>query len=105
MCSKEMLQVSGSQSVSPDQQPQHHLEIIRDLVRDADSQTPPCTAASEPLGWALQGIQEQLRPGKPILVEMGKLQNMLQWQNPGLNGLVRRKGLVPCMAQVRGVPG
>lgn len=53
----------------------------------------------------LQGTQAQLRSGKSILVEMGKVWNMLQWQNPGLNGLIKREGLIPCMTQVSGLPG
>lgn len=61
-----------------------------------------CPTASEPLGWALQGIWAQLRSGKLILVEVGKLQNMPQWQKPGLSNLVRRKGLASCVVQVRG---
>ena len=64
-----------------------------------------CPTASELLGWTLQGIQAQLRSEKLILVEMGKLRNMTQWQKPGLSGLVRRKGLAPCVVQVKGSPG
>ena len=59
-----------------------------------------CPTASELLGWTLQGIRAQLRSGKLILVEMGELWNMTQWQKPGLSGLVRRKGLAPFVVQV-----
>ena len=89
----------------PDQWPQHPLKTTRDLVRDADSWSPLLpycirTARVDP-----PGHSAQLRSGKLILVEMGKLQNMPQWQKPGLSGFVRRKGLAPCVVQGRGSPG
>ena len=79
----------------PDQWPQHPLKTTRDLVRDADSWSPLLpycirTARVDP-----PGHSAQLRSGKLILVEMGKLQNMPQWQKPGLSGFVGGRVWLP----------
>lgn len=89
---------------SPGQQRRHHLETAWDSSEMQIPRPQPCTLNQKSWGGTLRGMWVQRRSEKPLAVDMGGTQDMLQWQKPGLNSLVWRRGSADLHAPGRGSP-